>query len=337
MDKRVIFAVAGSGKTTYIVDNLSADKRSLIVTYTNGNHDNLRKKIIAKFDDKWPENITLMTYFSFLYNFCYKPFLSDKYKSKGLFYEPNSNKYAKQTNIDYYMAKNRYLYSNRLALFLEKNNVIDEIRIRIETYFDEFIIDEVQDISGRDFTLLESLMATNISMLFVGDFYQHTFDTSRDGRVNGTLFDDKAIYETRFTNKGLTIDNAMLTSSWRCSRSVCKYINDNLDIEISSNRPSAEDTSVEYITDVDRKSSILEDPTIIKLHYKDGAKSGIGHKNWGESKGEDYHNDVCVMLNKNTAKRRSTGELNILPTSTKNKLYVAITRAKGNVYLIDES
>lgn len=32
MDKRVIFAVAGSGKTTYIVDSLSRDKRSLIVT-----------------------------------------------------------------------------------------------------------------------------------------------------------------------------------------------------------------------------------------------------------------------------------------------------------------
>ena len=34
MDKKVIFAVAGSGKTKYIVDELSLDKRSLIVTYT---------------------------------------------------------------------------------------------------------------------------------------------------------------------------------------------------------------------------------------------------------------------------------------------------------------
>lgn len=45
MDKRVIFAVAGSGKTTYIVNSLTADKRSLIVTYTNSNFDNLTQKI----------------------------------------------------------------------------------------------------------------------------------------------------------------------------------------------------------------------------------------------------------------------------------------------------
>lgn len=48
MDKRVIFAVAGSGKTTYIVDSLSRDKRSLIVTYTVGNYNNLCCKISEK-------------------------------------------------------------------------------------------------------------------------------------------------------------------------------------------------------------------------------------------------------------------------------------------------
>jgi len=52
MDKTIIFAVAGSGKTTHIVNGLSANKRSLIVTYTTGNYDNLRIKISKKFDGK---------------------------------------------------------------------------------------------------------------------------------------------------------------------------------------------------------------------------------------------------------------------------------------------
>ena len=77
------------------------------------------------------------------------------------------------------MTQNRYLYSNRLALLLEKEGVLDDIRLRISRYFDEFIIDEVQDIAGRDFTFLESLMENSINMLFVGDFYQHTFDTQK--------------------------------------------------------------------------------------------------------------------------------------------------------------
>ena len=67
MDKTVIFAVAGSGKTTHIVNSLSREKRSLIITYTIANYENLYKKIIRKFDGEWPNNITLMRYFTFLY------------------------------------------------------------------------------------------------------------------------------------------------------------------------------------------------------------------------------------------------------------------------------
>jgi DNA helicase-2/ATP-dependent DNA helicase PcrA len=46
MDKEVIFAVAGSGKTKYIIDALSLDERSLIVTYTNNNLRTLRRRIL---------------------------------------------------------------------------------------------------------------------------------------------------------------------------------------------------------------------------------------------------------------------------------------------------
>lgn len=52
MDKRVIFAVAGAGKTTYIVNRLSRGKRSLIITYTNANYNNLRKKIIDTINEQ---------------------------------------------------------------------------------------------------------------------------------------------------------------------------------------------------------------------------------------------------------------------------------------------
>lgn len=48
---------------------------------------------------------------------------------------------------------------------------MNELKLRLEKYFDEFIVDEIQDISGRDFNFLEQLMSTNINMLFVGDFF----------------------------------------------------------------------------------------------------------------------------------------------------------------------
>lgn len=337
MDKKVIFAVAGAGKTTHIVNSLSAEKRSLILTYTIANEENLRRKIIEKFGGRWPESITLMRYFSFLFRFCYRPFLSDDVRAKGIIYENNPNRFAKKTNMGYYLSPGGYFYSNRLSMFvLERAGVLDDIKKRISRYFDELIIDEIQDIAGRDFTLLENLMETDINQLFVGDFFQHTYDTSLDGNVNKSLFDNRAAYEKHFRDKGFVCDTTTLVNSWRCSPSVCQYIMDNLGIEIHSNRPLCEDTEIRLVNDPAEIDLIFEDQDIVKLHYQKAATFGIGHRNWGETKGEDHYKDVCVLLNKNTAKEYSKENLKGLVPRTKNKLYVAISRARGNVYLINE-
>lgn len=169
MDKRVIFAVAGSGKTTYIVNELSLEKRSLILTYTDGNYDNISRKILAKFGGRWPNSVTLMTYFSFLYNFCYKPYFADIIHAKGIVFDNNPNIKIPQDSMRYYLSPSGLLYSNRLAFFLERANALPKIKRRIERYYDELVIDEIQDIGGRDFDFLESLMDTNVNMLFVGD------------------------------------------------------------------------------------------------------------------------------------------------------------------------
>ena len=76
--------------------------------------------------------------------------------------------------------------------------------------------------------------------------------------------------------------------------------------------------------------------TIVKLHFRNSSKYGSSHRNWGDTKGEDHYQDVCVMLNKATAEKYAAGKLCELAPSTRNKLYVAITRAHGKVYLINE-
>lgn len=48
------------------------------------------------------------------------------------------------------------------------------------------------------------------------------------------------------------------------------------------------------------------------------------------------YNAVCVMLNKTTAKKHIARKLFELPPLTKNRLYVAITRVRGNVYFIND-
>ena len=172
-------------------------------------------------------------------------------------------------------------------------------------------------------------------MLFVGDFYQHTFDTSRDGNVNKSLFDDKSKYEGRFIHRGVRVDKTTLLNSWRCGPKICDFISTNLKIMISSNK-SDDPSDIVFVRTNSEKFDILNDPEIIKLHFKESYKYGFDHKNWGDTKGEDCYHDVCVMLNKETMKCFNTGNLSNLAPSTRNKLYVAITRAHRNVYLIEE-
>ena len=51
MDKRLVLAVAGSGKTSEIIDKVNYDDKTLIVTYTEANYNNIKNKIIKKFNE----------------------------------------------------------------------------------------------------------------------------------------------------------------------------------------------------------------------------------------------------------------------------------------------
>ena len=190
-----MLAVAGSGKTTYLINKLNLEQRFLIVTYTDNNLANIRQRIINTFGHV-PQNITLMSYFQFLIRVCYRPFLKDKVRAKGITWDMPNQKTLKlkRNNPLFYLTKGRYLYHNRIAkLCLECcANLIKE---RIEKFYDYFMVDEIQDLGGHDFNLIQAITPTTIDCLFVGDFYQHTFDTSNDGNVNKGLYNDYNKYK----------------------------------------------------------------------------------------------------------------------------------------------
>ena len=48
-NKRLIHAVAGSGKTTKIIESIDPQKSNLILTYTETNQNTIRGKLIDKF------------------------------------------------------------------------------------------------------------------------------------------------------------------------------------------------------------------------------------------------------------------------------------------------
>ena len=333
MDKRVIFAVAGSGKTTHIISKLTLDKRFLILTYTTNNIQTLRSSIIRKFG-YFPENIKLLSYFVFLNSFCFKPLLSHCVKSKGINWKQPSafTLRLKRDNPKFYRDNNFRLYHNRIAKLFDFKNVLPDINNRIEKYFDCLFIDEIQDFAGHDFNLLKSIAKANCEILFVGDFYQHTFDTSNDGNVNSGIFKDYNSYKKLFQDMGLTVDTTTLQESFRCSQSVCDFIQNNIGISISAKTDRVSDIKIiESQSEVD---TIIADNSIVKLFYRENSKYDCYSQNWGSSKGINHFNDVCVVLNKTTKELFDKQQLAMLKPQTKNKLYVACSRANNHLYFV---
>lgn len=335
MDKKVIFAVAGAGKTSHLIARLDEEKRFLIVTYTESNLDNLRSKILEKFG-YFPSNITIYSYFSFLHGFCYRPFLRSKKNTKGIFFElpPADARYA-LTDDRRFISPGRWLYANRLAKFIDQSNLLGAVIERMEKYFDVLFVDEVQDFAGHDFNFLMAIVAANLEVTFVGDFFQHTFDTSRDGNVNRSLHDDYTKYRARFGAAKLLIDMETLRKSRRCSEDVCNFISEKIGIPIE-----AQDNRKSIVKFEDNAAAVLaiyEDPSTVKLFYKEHYKYSCFSQNWGASKGLDRYHNVCVVLNQGTTKAWRNGSFRDINAETRNKLYVACSRSRGDLTFVPES
>ena len=296
MDKRVIFAVAGSGKTTLLIRRLREDRRTLILTFTVNNEAHLRAQIIRRFG-YIPYGIRVMTWFEFLHGFCFRPFLQEHLSSRGLSFHPPPSRIPR-TNIRHYQDPAGRLYHRRLAHLLTARGLLPDIRTRLARYYDELFVDEVQDFAGHDFNFLLELCRAEISVLCCGDFYQHTFDTSRDGNVNATLHED-------------------------------------ITIRISAH--GTHTTQIEIVTDEARSAALHADNTMIKLFYREHHRYGCHSMNWGGSKGLDHFQDVCIVMGANHWMRLIQQKLAALPPSSRNRLYVACSRARGNIYFIPES
>ncbi|KUY29535.1 UvrD-helicase domain-containing protein [Elizabethkingia ursingii] len=326
MDKSIILSVAGSGKTYYIVSQTNLDENFLIISYTNSGIKNLREEIIKRYK-YLPANIKIYNFFSFLYTFCYKPFLSDLVKDKGISWKLPSNYWDNS-----YLSKSKLLYGNRISKLVNEK-CIEEVKIRIKKYYQHIYIDEIQDFASSDFNFIINIIKGNYNVKLVGDFNQHTFDTSRDKNINKNLYKSENNFNKHFQKIGLNVDNHTLVKSRRCSKNVCEFINKKLKIPIFS--ANEYKTIIELVSCEKEIDKIIKDNTIVKLFLSMHYKYNCISNNWGNCKGLTYQN-ICVIINDEILKQFENDTFNFKSQITKNKFYVACSRTKGNLFFISD-
>ena len=358
MAKRVILAAAGAGKTYYICHVINPNERNLIIAFTHANIKNIQNELIKAFGDI-PHLTRIITFDSFVYHMIIRPYeatIFSFFKKKYSFadsgitmktppkqhieingrYIANKN-YIKKEHLHHYMTDNQQYYCetlSELALYVKQNNnaLINKSAMRLNLFFDNIMIDEFQDFREYDYQLMMELSKYLANIVLVGDYYQHS--VSGQNNTGKPFKKDKV--EVSFEEfveelhaKKFEVDKTSLIQSRRCSEEICSYIRNKLGIQIQS----AGINSGKVIRPLNTQE-VIDDNSIVKLVYENASKYSFRAVNWSYSKGDTYER-VCVILSDST-KTLVDDDFSVssLKTVTLNKLYVALTRSKGDLYII---
>lgn len=359
MAKKVILAIAGAGKTYHICNEIDQTKKNLILAYTHENIHNIQKELCDAYGCV-PNLTTVMTFDAFVYHnliLPYEPSIANYFSvpcftSKGIcLSDPPPQRikdehgemvynplYNKKNMLTHYVTKKSQYYCATLSeLALQVNegqdSLIKRAAIRLNKFYDSVLIDEFQDFREFDYELIKRLAKHLGEILLVGDYYQHSVSARNNtGKPFKTQKGDVSYtdFVECLKNAGFEVDTATLSKSRRCSVDVCNYVSGKLNIRITST--GINEGRVIWADDI--ANDVLNNNQITKLVYSEAAKYSFPALNWSYAKG-DTVDHACVILTKDFEKLNENDfTCKKIATSTLNKFYVALTRTRGDLYLI---
>lgn len=362
MDKQIILAVAGAGKTYHICHSIDPTKKNLILAYTNENIHNIENELCDAHKGV-PELTTVMTFDSFVYRhlICpYEPSIAEHFScpafiSSGICtIDPPPKqitnakgrmvanpKYITKDKLRHYITNQGQYYCatlSELVLQVKKgrDSLVKRAAARLNLFYDYVLIDEFQDFREHDYELIMTLAKQLNSVMLVGDYYQHSVSaTNNSGKPFKKRKGDVGYSEfiSELQSEGFNVDTTTLSKSRRCSAEICDYVSKKLGINISSQ--DEHEGSVIWADDL--AVEILNNKQIVKLIFKEADKYSFQALNLSYSKG-DTVDAACVILT-DRFDRLDSEDFSIqgIPVSTINKLYVAMTRSRGDLYLMKSS
>lgn len=338
-----LVAAAGSGKTTFIIDEVCKNKDSkiLLLTYTIENTKKLKKDIEQRMG-VITSNIEIMTWHSFLLHHCIRPFRSSIWKTRieCIDFESRIRNYRiPESNIKaYYFSSMKSLYKDRATKFALKCNDASRGSVieRLEKIYSHVYIDEVQDMAGEDIDLMELLLKSNIITTLVGDIRQAIYFTCNARKNKGNRGSKMLDCFRKWEKQGI-INIQFRDFSYRCKQSICD-LSDSLFPEIDEKTESRNDSFCEhegiYVVHTSKFEDYVQKYNPVILRWSIKSKIPSLHcpatiKNIGLCKGATY-NHVLIICTDAFNKFIKSG---IIPDKDKTKceLYVAITRARFSV------
>ena len=352
MVNKLIIAAAGSGKTTYLVNEaLQQSESVLITTYTVANELEIRKKFFA-INGCIPSNVTIQTWYSFLLQHGVRPFqgviLEDKINGMILVNEKSGKKYDSKKGPVYYgeaeikkfyFTEGMKMYSDKIAKFVcrceEKTK--GKVSQRISRIYAKIYVDEIQDLAGYDLDVIKSLMKVDCDVTMVGDPRQVTYHTHNeqrykkyaDGRIDEFIKNECKKIEC-------DLDTETLNESYRNNKSICSYSSKLYREYRETGTKQFEITGHDGVFLV-RKEDVEEYlATYNPLQLRDNRSVKVDDRystmNMGESKGLTF-NRVLIYPTK-PMKEWIQDNSKELKSKSKSQFYVALTRARYSVGIV---
>jgi DNA helicase-2/ATP-dependent DNA helicase PcrA len=351
---KLIIASAGSGKTTFIVND-AIDKATqgisvLITTFTEACEQEIRQRIIDK-HGCIPEKIVVQTWFSVLISHGVKPFQGRlfEYDVKGLLLVNGKSgiQYTTKNGIPIYWGENNFdkhyftdckrIYSDKLAKLVIKCNEASDGMVfdRISRCFKFIYIDEVQDLAGYDLEVLDCLFKSQADILLVGDPRQATYSTNNT-RKNKKYVKSEIVNFFLDSKLHIEKDTTSLTINHRCFETICNFSNklypDLPPATSSNNKITGHDgifaLPAEHLNEYLNKYS----PIQLRDSIRTSVNADFEVFNFGKSKGLTL--DRVVIYPSQPMIKWLKDNTTVLTQAARAKFYVALTRPRSSVAIV---
>lgn len=362
----MILASAGAGKSRYIAEQAlkkaAGNQTILILTYTVSNQEELLEQI-CRINRVKPRNVVIKGWFTFLLEDMIRPYQRCMFPARIVGIDFNATdphvrghftikgrgeKIGDSYNPRHFLTsdhqKAHTTYLSKLAARINEEAEGKPVQ-RLAEIYDAVYIDEVQDLGSWDFDVLKAVAGSGVGTFeCVGDFRQTIYRTSPAKRKKPVSDDHKL---AAFQAMGFVPEH--MSISWRCIQVICKFADL---LHASEGRyPPTESMLTEvpaefhahhgiFVVPPSHVAAYMDcyNPVILRWSVATAAELCTGRNayNFGEAKGLGFDRVLIVPTKSYTEFIGGKHKVfqDAKTAEAKNKLYVAITRARYSVAFI---